>query len=334
MIKRSLKIVFEHTGKLPVIKHGGTERILFWLMRELVKIGHKVTLIGHPQSDVEQHGITLVKNYSKNADWRKLIPSNTDIVTLFYPPKLKIDQPLLVIIGGNGKVGEIFHPNTVFVSKKHAALHGSKAYVYHGLPLEEYPFKRKPSKKWSNFFFLAKAKWGFKNLNDCLRVCKEAGKNLDVAGGSRWHGPPSLFFNRFVRYHGMLPQHKKIPLMEKMDAFLWPVRWHEPFGIAVIEAYSQGLPVICSPYGSCPELVNEKTGIICRNYAEFLAAISRKENDFDSEYIRFYLEENFNARKMALEYLRFYEKILRGETINPTPPKTISKIPCQTLLPF
>ena len=324
-----MKIVFEYSARLPVIKYGGVERQLFWIMRELARIGHEVVIIGHPCSDVEKHGITLIKNHHKDRDWRRLIPADTGIVSLFYPPKFEIDFPLFIHIGGNGKVGEVFHPNTVFVSKKHAKLHDSQAYIYNGLPLDEYPFKRKASNNWENFLFLAKAKWKVKNLRDGLKACKATKKRLHVAGGRKW-----FHFSPYAKYYGMLPQSKKIPLMSEMDALLWPVRWHEPFGIAVIEAYSQGLPVISSPYGSSRELIDEKTGIICRDYQEFLEAISRKENDFDSEYIRFYLEENFSIRRMALDYLRFYEKILGGETINLEPPRTISKVPCETLLPF
>ncbi len=132
----------------------------------------------------------------------------------------------------------------------------------------------------------------------------------------------------------MVKQEDKIPIMKNMDAFLWPVRWHEPFGIAILEAYSQGLPVIASKYGSLPELVNEKTGVLCENYEEFLSVLERKENSFSSDYIRNHLEENFSTKRMALNYLKYYKKVLDGEAINPQPPRTLSDVPPETLLPF
>ena len=289
-------------------------------------------LIGHPLSEVEHYGIQLIKRGDKrgdNSDWRKLIPSDTDIVNLFYPPKFTPDFPCLVRIGGNGQVGEKYLPNTVFVSKKHAELHDSKAYIHNGISLEEYPYVREKSSSWENFFFMAKAKWKVKNLFDCERAVKQVKKKLHVAGGSK------LFnFSPKVKYYGMVKQEDKIPIMKNMDAFLWPVRWHEPFGIAILEAYSQGLPVIASKYGSLPELVNEKTGVLCENYEEFLSVLERKENSFSSDYIRNHLEENFSTKRMALNYLKYYKKVLDGEAINPQPPRTLSDVPPETLLPF
>ena len=35
------------------------------------------------------------------------------------------------------------------------------------------------------------------------------------------------------------------------------MRWHEPFGIALIEALYFGCPVFGTPYGSLPEIVEE-----------------------------------------------------------------------------
>jgi hypothetical protein len=47
-----MKIVFSHSGVLPVLGYGGIERIVFWHMAELARMGHKVVLIGHPDSRV------------------------------------------------------------------------------------------------------------------------------------------------------------------------------------------------------------------------------------------------------------------------------------------
>ena len=55
-----MKIVFSHSGILPVEGYGGIERILFWHMVELSRMGHHVVLIGNPESKVAQHGIELI----------------------------------------------------------------------------------------------------------------------------------------------------------------------------------------------------------------------------------------------------------------------------------
>ena len=45
-----MKITFEHAGVLPVTHYGGTERIIYWLMKGLVEAGHEVNLISIPES--------------------------------------------------------------------------------------------------------------------------------------------------------------------------------------------------------------------------------------------------------------------------------------------
>ena len=45
---------------LPVKHYGGTERVMFWLMKELVHLGHQPVLIGHPKSKVSEFGIELI----------------------------------------------------------------------------------------------------------------------------------------------------------------------------------------------------------------------------------------------------------------------------------
>ncbi|MDH5580760.1 MAG: glycosyltransferase [Bdellovibrionales bacterium] len=313
-----MKILFESSAVLPVLKYGGTERIIYWLMKELVKKGHEVTLIGHPQSDVENIGVRLIPNVENLADWRSLIPPDIDLIHLFYTPAIKLDIPFIVTIEGNGQVGEVFHPNTVFISKKHMEIHGGEYFVYNGLDLAEYPFvKRKTG--WRHFMFLAKASWKVKNLKDCIKAVKRNKKFLDIAGGK------GFSFNGRIKYFGMVDDTKKKELFLRNDALLWPVRWHEPFGIAMIEAMAMGLPVIGSTYGSLPEVISAKTGILCKNYDDFEKAISHQENLFNPEEIREYVEEKFSSEVMASNYLKVYEKVLSEGLLCNTSPRYMPK---------
>jgi hypothetical protein len=321
-----MNILFKHSGVLPVLKYGGTERIIFWLMKELVKQGHRVYLVGDPKSEVEKHGIKLIPQTAE--DWRPLIPKEIDIIHLFYSPLLSFDRPLLITVEGNGKPGESFHSNTVFVSRNHAKNHSSDQFVYNGIDLDEYPFTRKPRKSFDNFLFLAKAKWKVKNLDHCIKAAKTLKKHLHIAGGR------ALSLSSYLHSYGMVAQQDKRELFEKSDALLWPVRWHEPFGIAIVEAFSQGLPVIGSPYGSLSELLQPEVGILCQNYAQFEEVLARKENTFDSEAIRQHLEENYSSIVMAKSYLGLYELVCSGEKLNQQPPKTASQDDPETLLPF
>ena len=62
-----MKILFQHDGIIPVKTYGGTERILYWLMKELSILGHEVYLIVHPQSQVKDIGVRLIE--MTHEDW-------------------------------------------------------------------------------------------------------------------------------------------------------------------------------------------------------------------------------------------------------------------------
>jgi len=318
-----MKIAFKHSAVVPVKTYGGTERVLYWLMKELVSMGHEVTLLGPTGCDVMNIG---VKYQTYNS---KISSDRFDVVHFFEPvTKLPKDVPMLVTIHGNGKPGETFHNNTVFLSKNHAKNHNATCYVYNGIDFSFYPFINSESTLWNNFLFLAKAKWKVKNLKDCVRACKKSKKDLYVAGGK------TFSLSKMIHSMGMVTDQQKLELFKKCDALLFPVRWHEPFGIAILEAYSQGLPVICSNYGSLPELVNNKTGIVCGSYKEFEAAIAKDKNTFDGASIRKYAEEHFSSRIMAEAYLALYKRVIAGEKLNSEQPKYLGTRHPETLLDF
>lgn len=325
-----MHVVFVHDKPLPVATYGGTERILFWLMKSLAQKGLKVTLVGHPQSNVEAYGIKLVP-IQKN-DWQKQIPKDADLVNLFFPWHQELSKPYICRIGGNGKPGEKFPQNTIFVSKSHAQNHGAECFVYNGIDFDEYPdslLKDKGEKShWNSFAFLAKASWKVKNLKDCVRAVKNTKKSLHIGGGKIWT------LSSKIHSYGMVDQEKKFKIFSKTDALLWPIRWPEPFGIAMIEAMSAGLPVIASNHGSSGEVISNEVGIVCDNYQDFENAIRCQPRTFYPKLIREYTREHFSSEKMCKGYIACYEKVLSGQKLNSKVPVSILSKDAQTLLPF
>src|SRR5690606_25353996 len=120
---------------------------------------------------------------------------------------------------------------------------------------------------WNDFLFLAKASWSVKNLKSCTRVARKLHKKLHIAGG-RYIWP-----SRFIKSHGMVGGTEKLQIINTCNALLFPVRWHEPFGIAIIEAMACGLPVIGSCYGSLPELIQSDSGKIVQSEKELLETV-------------------------------------------------------------
>lgn len=322
-----MKIVFQHSGILPVLKYGGIERILFWHMKELVKQGHEVVLFGHPKSQVSQYGIELRAMPESMDDFEEQIPQDADLLHLTYTfePK-KREIPTLINIQGNGQIGESFPLNTVFVSKKHAENHGSTSFIYNAVDLSEYPFE---DRKWScdQLLFLAKGSWSVKNLKQCIWLAKSSKKTLHIAGGKSWL--PS----KYIKSHGMVGGDEKLELLKKTDALLFPVRWHEPFGIAIIEAMALGSPVFGSPYGSLPELIHGPYGKTFSKKEELLNHLLECPS-YNRKEIRSYIEASFSIKRLTRNYIEAYERILSGEKLNSSKPTWKLKRPPLDLLDF
>ena len=321
-----MKVLFYHSSPVPVKKYGGTERVLYWLMKELARRGNEVVLLGNAKSSVDEIGVKLMPIFQE--DWRSQIPSDVDIVHLFEPTSLDIKHPHVLTVHGNGQIDEKYPKNTIFVSRKHAENHGSDVFVYNGLDLSEYPYKPRRGLAWDNFIFLAKASWRVKNLSHCIEVCKSTKKDLYIAGGK------AFSFSKYIHSLGMVDQNTKNELLKKMDALLFPVRWHEPFGLAVIEAMAMGVAVIGSSYGSLPELITKDTGIICKDYNEFKEAVSRNYNVFITDKMRKYVEDKFSSSVMTDNYIAYYKRVINGETINKNNPQWKLKEPPESLLHF
>jgi glycosyltransferase involved in cell wall biosynthesis len=326
-------------GKVPIPPkfYGGTERIIYWLGEALVELGHKVTLIANAQSEIPGAELRAISADEKNPRaWLKLVPASTDIVHLWDTSQPNSEKPFVVTVEGNGQPGQKFHANTIFVSQKHAANHGSKNFVHNGLDAGEYKFSEVRD---DYAVFLAKAKWPVKNLEGAIQVARRAGIELRVLGSRNWPLNLQKFFPavRGVRYFGMIGGAEKYDLLSRARCLIFPVRWHEPFGIANIEALASGAYVLGTPYGSLPEIITPEVGVLSANANE-LAEAAKNPQRFNPQKCRNHILKNgFTHLDMAKKYLKFYEQVLtRGALLekNETAPVTQPGFVAKQLLPW
>lgn len=293
-----MKIVHVIWARFPVDGYGGTERVAYWLGKAQAELGHEVTYLCLDGSRLPfARTAPLPREID---DLNPFIPRGTDIVQLYGTPNYKIDAPFLVNIGGNGRSGEKFHPNTVFVSANHAARHGWTEYVHNGVDLAEYPLERR---KDSYALFLAKASWRVKNLKGAIAISRAAGMLLNVAGGRTW------FWKRGVASHGTVAGEKKLRLLQGARALLFPVIWEEPFGISVVEALACGTPVVATPRGALPEIISQDCGVIANTFDGLVEGL-RGAHRFDPAACRARVENGFTHVHMAQSYLAYYKKII------------------------
>jgi glycosyltransferase involved in cell wall biosynthesis len=319
---------------IPPKLYGGTERIICWLGKALIALGHQVTLIANAQSHIPGAELRVIDVDEKDPQaWLRLVPDSTDIVHLWDKPVSVVNKPFLLTAEGNGQPGERFPPNTVFVSHKHAANHGSRHYVHNGLDPGEYAFSEKRE---DYAVFLAKARWPVKNLPGAVAVARRAGLELRVLGSRNWPLDLQRLLPRQVcrgvRYYGMIGGGEKTELISRARCLIFPVRWHEPFGISIIEALVSGAYVVATPYGSLPEIVTPAVGVLSAK-ADELAEVVKNPQRFDPAACRNRVSRGgFTHLDMARKYLGCYERILTrgslledGEPVPVTQPGFVAK---------
>jgi glycosyltransferase involved in cell wall biosynthesis len=333
-----MHITLFKSGKIPIppAGYGGTERHVYWVGQKLVELGHKVTLVANAASHIPGVDLRAIPEGTDSAAALRLIPTETDIVHLHEKPSGAINKPFLNTCHGNGQPGESFPLNTVFVSRRHAANHGSVHFVYPGLIPEDHAF----SPQREDFaIFLAKSRWSVKNFKGAIKVARRAGLELRVIGSrnlpfdlQRWL--PAI---RGVRYYGTADDATKRDLLGRARCLIFPVRWHEPFGLSITEALVSGCYVVGTPYGALPEIITPEVGRLSAKAAE-LAETVREPGRYDPAACRNrVLQGGFTLMDCVKNYVRCYERILAHGTLGEPgekAPETQPGFVAKNLLPW
>ncbi|HLL60495.1 MAG TPA: glycosyltransferase family 4 protein, partial [Candidatus Nitrosocosmicus sp.] len=115
--------------------------------------------------------------------------------------------------------------------------------VHHGIPIEKYEYNQ------SNQNYLA---WigritPNKGLIEAIKVAKITNHHLIIAGIIRERDKvyfesevKPLIDEKTIHFVGALNLNKKVHMLKKAKALLYPVKWEEPFGLVMIEAMATG----------------------------------------------------------------------------------------------
>jgi hypothetical protein len=313
-----MKILLVHQGlSIPVQSYGGTERVIWDLAKGLVELGHEVSFLVPQGSFCDFAQVICI---DKSQAILSQIPRNTfDIVHSQFRFDDEPDFPYLVTEHGNTKSPLSLNLNTVFISRNHAERYGSKEFVYNGLDWSSYG-----PVDWSiprlRYHFLGKGSWPVKNLKGAIQVARKANVELAVLGGSRLNLSRTFRFTpwRSIHFHGMVGGNLKFRLLNESKGMIFPVRWNEPFGLAVIESLYFGNPVFSTPYGALPELVQPQHGHLSNSIAELAQAV--QDMKFDVRACHQWAVTQFNHLEMAKGYLKKYQRVLDRERLNASQP--------------
>jgi len=321
-----MRVLIQHLVELPAFHYGGTERVMIWLARGLIEMGHDVGIVALPGSHSPYKGIKI---YGGEAEYF----SSGDQYDVFHfftnPPPHWIEHignRCVATIQGNGQLGEKFHLNTVFVSRNHAKRHGSNVYVYNGLDPAElnYSSASRPDR----YLFLSRTDWRVKNVRGAMSMCAKLRKNLWIAGGDgplwarlkvQWRRSAGSDW----RWMGSINQEQKAHFLTQGHALLFPILWNEPFGLVQIESLVSGTPVLANPFGSAPEVLDFAPQCLMRNELDWVNALTGNIQLPSPQVCRDWVMAHFTYQQMAKNYVRLYDDVLSGKTLNEKQPTTL-----------
>ena len=329
---------------VPPRLYGGTERVVSYLIEELVRLGHDVTLFASGDSETSARLVAcsqralrldpavadpvahltlmleLVRQRAHEFDVLHFHVEHLHL-PLFRPAARKTVTTLHGRLDGPDLpplYREFRDMPLVSVSesqRRPLAFANWLGTVYHGLPREVCPFN--PAPRGGYYAFLGRVS-AEKGLERAIEIAKRANVRLRIAAKID-RAEEEYFAARIapllktpgVEFIGELDEARKPAFLGNAHALLFPIEWPEPFGLAMIESMSCGTPVLAWPNGSVPEVVEHgRTGLIVRSVEEAVAALPAIAR-LDRLAVRERFEERFSAERMARDYLAVYRALAR-----------------------
>ena len=330
---------------VPPKLYGGTERVIAWLTEELIDLGHEVTLfasgdsvtraelaavwpqalrLGRPRTDPMAAHAALLEAIARRAeefdiihchiDWTHLPVLSrhaTPFVTTFHG---RLDLP------GLSSVVQTFHtaPFVSISNNQRVPLQGVNwvGTVYHGMPAN----LLQPSFASGGYLAFLGRLTAEKGPEAAIRIARASGAPLRIAAklpraeqGYFKKRVEPMIDGTHIRITGEVNDRTKQEFLAGASALLFPIDWPEPFGLVMIEAMACGTPVIAFRSGSVPEVIDDGvTGFIVESEEEAAEAIVHRLPRLDRRQVRARFEQRFTARRMAEEYVRQYQQLVRS----------------------
>jgi glycosyltransferase involved in cell wall biosynthesis len=326
-----MHILIVNNTSIPVKQYGGTERVIWWLGKELVKRGHQVSYLVGPGSHCDF--ATGVHTLNHSIPFNQQIPPGVDLIHLNCKVNEQPNIPYIFTLHGNNNDQYPLDLNTVFVSKNHASRYGSDSYVHNGIDPADYGDPGLDQKR-NYFHFLGDGAWRVKNLRGAIKIAQQSKIKFRVIGGKRFNFNQGirLTFDPRIKFEGLIGGVEKNNLLKGSKGLIFPVLWNEPFGLSIVESLYFGCPVFGTPYGSLTEIIQPNVGITSNSLSALVDAV-QNANQFDPKICHEFVMENFSSTQMTNAYLSKYQMVMNGQQLNKIAPK-LTTIQTEKFLPF
>jgi len=323
---------------VPPLQYGGHERLVYLFAQEYNRLGHEVTLLAGPGSqitgNVVEFGVNDL-NRSKKQKYSEILfvwsylrknHANFDLIhnfgrLVYLLPVL--NKPLKKImtygrpVSKNGirMVTSLPNQNLTFTACSNYCVStgngiGNWQTVYNAIDFSSYQLNTNVADN-APLIFLGRLD-KIKGAHTAIKVAKATGNQLILAG-NKPNTPDNIKYfeteveplidNDEIKYVGALNDEEKNHWLRQAKALLFPIEWDEPFGMVMIEAMACGTPVIAFKRGSVPEVVADRVnGFIATNDKEMENAIN-SISQIDRASCRNYAESRFDVAIIAKKYL-------------------------------
>jgi glycosyltransferase involved in cell wall biosynthesis len=327
---------------VPPKLYGGTERVVSFLTDELVRQGHTVTLFASGDSVTRARLVPICPKAERLSGCRDFLAGQIlmleevvrhvdefdilhfHIAQVHFPVVRRLSVPHVTTLHGRLDLPELVPVYSEFCEVPVVSISqaqrtplpkaGWAGNVYHGLPPDLLPFRPEPG---SYLAFLGRIS-PEKRVDRAIAIAIECGWPIRIA--AKVDPADREYFEREIRglldhplvdFIGEISDAQKGEFLGGARALLFPIDWPEPFGLVLIEALACGVPVVAFRGGSVDEIVEPGvTGFIVDNLDDAIAAT--KETDrIDRATCRAVFERRFSVSRMARDYVRVYEKVIR-----------------------
>lgn len=320
---------------VPPVRYGGTELFIANLAKALIDAGADVSVYTNGESTVnadvrwryphqewplasETSG--LLKDLDHVAWAVEMASDECDVIhmnsTVAVPFSRFTSKPVVCTLHHpwHNQLTDIYERydrvSYVAISRHQAAAHPTvpSTVIHHGIDIAQYDFSEQ---KQPYLCFLGRI-CPIKGTHHAIEIAKRSGLQLKIAGEVQ----PIFqqYFDEVIRpavdgkqvqFLGEADHELKNELLKNATAFVFPIEWQEPFGLAMVEAMACGTPVIAFRGGAVEEVVKDGvSGYVCGNVEEAVAALKRA--NLSPRIIRAYAEEKFSSEVMAKHYLELY----------------------------
>ncbi len=247
-----------------------------------------------------------------------LIHNHFDFLPLSYSGL--VSTPVVTTIHGFSSerilpVYQKYNDTTHYVSISNADRHPSLDYantVYHGIDMAQFTLRETPD----DYLLYFGRIHPDKGTAEAIEVARRLDARLILAGivqDEEYFArevAPHLEDGR-IEYVGSVGPTQRDQLLGGARALLHLINFDEPFGLSMVEAMACGTPVIATPRGSIPELVDDgATGFVVVDVEAAVNALSDLD-DLNRRAIRRHVENRFSREQMVRGYVDVYREILK-----------------------